>query len=89
MFDNQISSTLVGNGFPERGFDLLCDAEVIENRELAGVALHDARTLGGNECYIIFYFVENGFVVHIDVFVRRVEQVAQHGYGTACFLINQ
>ena len=80
---------LVRDGFPERGLDLLGDIKVVEDGKLSGVLFHDAHTLRGNQRHIVFHFVENIRVVDVDVFIRRVEQVPQHGYGPAGLLIRQ
>ena len=49
MLDNEIRWSVVGKGFGERGFDLVGDGEVMEDREVGGVGVEDGGRVGGNE----------------------------------------
>ena len=51
--------------------------EIVINGKLTFVQFYDSCPFRGDECYIILDFVEDSFVVHVDVFERRIEQVAQ------------
>ena len=53
------------------------------------VELDNLRPFGCNQCHVVLDFVENGFVVHVDVFERGVEQVAQQSHGAAGLFVNQ
>ena len=89
MFDDEVGSAFVGNGLSKGGFELLGDGKIVEDGKLSGVELHDARPFRGDERYVVLDFVEYGFVIDIDVLVRRVEQVAEHAYRAAGFFVNQ
>ena len=89
VFDNQIGSALVGNGLSEGGFQLLGYSKIVEDGKLSFVQFHDVRPFRGDERHVVLDFVEYGFVIYIDVFVRRVEQVTQHTYRAAGFFMNQ
>lgn len=41
VFNNQVSSTLIRNGFSERGFDLFGNTEVVEYGKLTFVQFYD------------------------------------------------
>ena len=80
---------LIGYGFSKRRFDLLGYVKVVEDGQLACVLFHDTRTFRGYQRHIVFYFIENIRIVDIDVFIRRIEQIPQHGYRTASFFKDQ
>ena len=46
-FNYYVCSRLKGDGFSERGFDLLGDIEFIENRRVVGINFHDVGSVGG------------------------------------------
>ena len=53
------------------------------------VQFYNSCPFRGDECYVILDFVEYSFVVHIDVFERRIEQVAQQTYSAAGFFVKE
>ena len=83
MVDDEVGTTLVGHDASERGLDLLGDAEIVEYGEVARVELDHLFAVGSNQGDVVVYLAEDVFIVHIDRFVGRVEEVAQHGYGAA------
>ena len=76
---------LIRYGFSKRRFDLFGHVKVVEDGQFACVLFHDARTFRGYQRHVVFYFTENIRIVDIDVFIRRIEQIPQHGYRAAGF----
>ena len=89
MFDDEVCSALIRNGLSEGRFQLLGYGEIVEDGKLPGVQFYDVCPFRGDERNVILDFLEYFFVIYIDVLVRRVEQVAQHAYGTAGFFVYQ
>ena len=75
--------------FSETGLYLLCDIEIVKDRHIACVQLDDVCLFGGNQCNILFDLCKNVRIVYVDVFVRRIKQVAQQCYHSACLLVNE
>ena len=75
MLNDEVCSALVRDGLSEGGLQLLGNGKVVKDGKLPGVELYDVCPFRGDERYVILDFVEYGFVIYIDVFVRRVEQV--------------
>ena len=89
VLDNEICPMLVVDGLAEARLDLLGDVEIVKDRYLTGVELHDGRLFRGDKCHVVFHFLEHLLVVHIDVLVGRIEEVAQHGNDAASFLVDE
>ena len=49
VFNNQVSSTLIRNGFSERGFDLFGNTEVVEYGKLTFVQFYDFGPFRGDK----------------------------------------
>ena len=66
MVDDEVGTTLVGHDASERGLDLLGDAEIVEDGEVARVELDHLFAVGGNQGDVVVYLAEDVFIVHID-----------------------
>ena len=86
MFYDEVGSSLVVDGASESRFDLLGNAEIVENRHVAIVELDDVGLFRGNECDIVVNLVVDVGIVDVNAVVGGVEQVAYECYAAALFL---
>ena len=89
VLDNHVRPVLIGNRSAERSLDLLGYGEIVEDRDVAVVELDDVFTFRRDERHVVAYFFEDALVVDVNVFVRRIEEVAQEGYGAARFFVDE
>ena len=89
MLNVHVGSLLVGDGAAEAGLDLLRHREIVKDGHVALVEFDDTLAFGSDEPYIIFHLVIDSLVVDVDVFVGRIEEVAQKGNRSARFLITE
>ena len=87
MLNIHVGSLLVGDGAAETGLDVLRHREIVKDGHVAFVEFDDTLAFGSDEPYIIFHLVIDSLVVDVDVFVGRIEEVAQKGNRSARFLI--
>ena len=76
MFNDHVGAMFVSYRSSETRFDLFCNGEVVKDGNIPVVEFDDMFAVWCNESYIVVDFVENIFVVNIDVFVRRIKQIA-------------
>ncbi len=62
---------------------------MVENRGVVRVQFDDVPLLWRDFAHILQHLVVDNLVVHVDVFERRVEDVAEDGDGASELLINQ
>ena len=86
MLYDKICAMFVVNGFPKTRFNLFGDVEVIKDWHLTRIEFYDVYLIWGDHRYIVPHFLENVFIVHIDVLVGWVEQVAQQRHSPTRFL---
>ena len=77
---NKVATVTIVDGLAKAGLDLLGDVEVVEDGDLARVALDNALLFRRNERYIVLHRRADFVIVDVDVLVGRIEQVAQHGH---------
>jgi len=76
MLNNKVSAVFVVHGLAEARLNLFCDVEVVKDRYLAGIHLHDVCFFRCNKSYIVLYIFVNFLIVDVDVLERWIEEVA-------------
>ena len=89
MLDDDVCAGFERYGFAERGFNLSCDSERVEDRLGLGIEFDDVLAVGGNEVDVFAYLFEGFRVVDMDCFERRGEDIAEHTDNAAFFLENK
>ena len=89
VFDDEIGAVFVAHGATERGFDLTCDVEVVEDGQLALVELHALGALGSDERHVVAYLFVGALFVHPYVLEGGAEEVSQQAYGASALLIDE
>ena len=80
---------LVGNGSSELCLYLSCYVKVIKDGQLALVQLDHFCTFGCYQGDIILHLLIDIFLIDVNVFVARIEQIPQHAHGAACLFVCQ
>ena len=73
VLDNHVGSVTVVDRLAEARLYLL---EVVEDWNFTRIEFHDTRFFRSDKRYVVFYFLEYLLVIHVDILVARVEQVA-------------
>ena len=87
VFDDEVSAVLVADGLTERGLDLSCHVEIVEDGQLALVQFDNLGHLRCYELDVVVDFVVDAGIVDVDVLIGGIEEVAQECYGAAGLLI--
>ena len=73
----------------ERRFNLFSHREIVKNRHVAFVELHNVFGFWCDQCDIVTHLFIDILVVDVDAGERRVEQISEESNGTARFLVDQ
>ena len=75
MLDYDVCTALERDSLSKRALYLTGDVEVIENRHILAIELHDVFVLRRNQCHIILNLNERLYLIYVDIFKIRAENI--------------
>ncbi|EJW95757.1 hypothetical protein EVA_16134 [gut metagenome] len=85
MFDNHVGTMLIGYRSAKTCFDLFGNRKIVKDRHIAIVKFDNLFSFRSDQSHITFHFIVNIFIVYIDIFIGRIEEVAEECHCTAGF----
>ena len=89
VLDDHIGAVLIRYRATERRFNLFSHREIVKNRHVAFVELHNVFSFWCNESDIVTHLFIDILVVDVDTGERRIEQISKESNSAARFLVNQ
>ena len=89
VFDVEVCPVLIVHNFAESRFNLLCNIEAVEDGKFSCKELHDVGFFRSDERDVVFHFLIDFLIVHMNALVSWVEEVAQECDGSSRFFEDQ